>query len=132
MSLKRPGWNAAIVRCSMSGVAVTAFGTQIFRLSEDAFNAPLGTWAAVKSGRCRAALASSACSFHYLSESVCAEPEAGSQARELFCCVRFSVKGLFLKGSREWLDFDFLCRGKGALRGATRKILDSAPVFGGF
>lgn len=58
------------------------------------------------------ALASCAYSFCYLSESICAEPEAGSQARELFCCLWFSVKGLFLKGSRGWLGFDSLCREK--------------------
>lgn len=132
MSLKRSGWNAAIARYCVFGVAVTVFGTPIFRLSHDAFNALLGTWAAVKSGRHRAALASSAYSFRYLLESVCVEPEAGSQARELFCCLWFSVKGLFLKGGREWLDFDSPGRGKAALRRASRKILDSAPIFGGF
>ena len=74
------------------------------------------------------ALASSASSFHYLSESVCAEPEAGSQARELFCCLWFSVKGLFLRGSRGWLDFDSPCREKQNVE----KQVNNAPIFGGF
>lgn len=44
--------------------------------------------------------ASSALSFHFLLESLWAEPGAGSKATELFCCLWLSVKSLFLKGSR--------------------------------
>lgn len=33
-------------------------------------------------------------------------PEAESQARELLCCLWFTMKGLFLKGSAGWLGFD--------------------------
>lgn len=72
-------------------------------------NALSATWAEVKRGVYGGALPSSAYSFHDLSESVCADPEAGSQARELFCCLWFSVKDLLLKGSGGCLDFDSSC-----------------------
>lgn len=96
-------------------------------------NALSATWAEVKRGVYGGALPSSAYSFHDLSESVCADPEAGSQARELFCCLWFSVKGLLLKGSGGCLDFDSSCREKQQVeRQVKKKILDSAAIFGSF
>lgn len=93
------------------GVAGAVFGAHVFAVMR-CINALSGTWAEVKRGVFSVTRASSAQSFHFSLESLCAEPGAGSQARELFCCLWFSVKSLFLKGSRGGLDFDSLCTEK--------------------
>lgn len=93
------------------GVAGAVFGAHVFAAMR-CINALSGAWAEVKRGVFSVSHASSAQSFHFSLESLCAEPGAGSQARELFCCLWFSVKSLFLKGSRGGLDFDSLCTEK--------------------
>lgn len=68
------------------GVAGAVFGAYVFAAMR-CINVLLGTWAEVKRGVFSVTRASSAQSFHFSLESLCAEPGAGSQARELLPVV---------------------------------------------